>query len=104
MVAKLGDEEIDAVNAVVLSGKLLQMANDAVYDSENKAHVINDKKLDALEDLIEGTNRKLDLVAYWYKHDLERIKVRFNVREIKTSKDIENWNDGKIHISRRRFS
>ncbi|WP_287027555.1 hypothetical protein [Vagococcus sp.] len=80
------------------------MANDAVYDSENKAHVIHDKKLDALEDLIEGANGKPDLVAYWYKHDLERIKVRFNVREIKTSKDIEDWNDGKIPISRRRLS
>jgi len=53
MVANLGDEEIDAVNAAVLSGKLLQMANGAVYDSENKAHVIHEKKLDALEDLIE---------------------------------------------------
>ena len=56
MVANLGDEDIDAVNAAVLSGKLLQMANGAVYDSENKAHVIHDKKLDALEDLIEGAN------------------------------------------------
>lgn len=99
MVANLGDEEIDAVNAAVLSGKLLQMANGAVYDSENKAHVIHDKKLDALEDLIEGANGKPVLVAYWYKHDLERIKERFPVRQIQSSKDIENWNDGKIAIA-----
>lgn len=99
MVANLGDEEIDAVNAAVLSGKLLQMANGAVYDSENKAHVIHDKKLDALEDLIEGANGKPVLVAYWYKHDLERIKERFPVRQIQSSKDIENWNDGKIPIA-----
>jgi SNF2 family DNA or RNA helicase len=99
MVANLGDEEIDAVNAAVLSGKLLQMANGAVYDSENKAHVIHDKKLDALEDLIEGANGKPVLVAYWYKHDLERIKDRFPVRQIQSSKDIENWNDGKIPIA-----
>lgn len=99
MVASLGDEEIDAVNAAVLSGKLLQMANGAVYDSENKAHVIHDKKLDALEDLIEGANGKPVLVAYWYKHDLERIKERFPVRQIQSSKDIENWNDGKIPIA-----
>lgn len=99
MVANLGDEDIDAVNAAVLSGKLLQMANGAVYDSENKAHVIHDKKLDALEDLIEGANGKPVLVAYWYKHDLERIKERFPVRQIQSSKDIEDWNDGKIPIA-----
>lgn len=99
MVANLGDEEIDAINAAVLSGKLLQMANGAVYDSENKAHVIHEKKLDALEDLIEGANGKPVLVAYWYKHDLERIKERFPVRQIQSSKDIENWNDGKIPIA-----
>lgn len=99
MVANLGDEEIDAVNAAVLSGKLLQMANGAVYDSENKAHVIHDKKLDALEDLIEGANGNPVLVAYWYKHDLERIRDRFPVRQIQSSKDIEDWNDGKIPIA-----
>lgn len=99
MVANLGDEEIDAVNAAVLSGKLLQMANGAVYDSENKAHVIHDKKLDALEDLIEGANGKPVLVAYWYKHDLERIKERFPVRQIQSSKDIEDWNNSKIPIA-----
>lgn len=99
MVTSLGDEEIDAVNAAVLSGKLLQMANGAVYDSENKAHIIHDKKLDALEDLIEGANGKPVLVAYWFKHDLERIKNRFPVRQIKTSKDIEDWNSGSIPIA-----
>jgi len=99
MVTKLGDEEIDAVNAAVLSGKLLQMANGAVYDSENKTHIIHDKKLDALEDLIEGANGKPVLVAYWFKHDLERIRNRFPVRQIKASKDIEDWNDGNIAIA-----
>lgn len=99
MVTKLGDEEIDAVNAAVLSGKLLQMANGAVYDSENKTHIIHDKKLDALEDLIEGANGKPVLVAYWFKHDLERIKNRFPVRQIKASKDIEDWNEVNIPIA-----
>lgn len=99
MVANLGDEEIDAVNAAVLSGKLLQMANGAVYDDKNKAHLIHDRKLDALEDLIEGANGKPVLVAYWYKHDLERIQKRFPVRQIKSSKDIEDWNEGSIPIA-----
>lgn len=96
MVAKIRDKEIDAANAAVLSGKLLQMANGAVYDEEKVSHPIHSRKLDALEDLIEGANGKPVLIAYWYKHDAERIKARFDVREIKTSQDIESWNAGKI--------
>lgn len=99
MVTKLGDSEIDAINAAVLSGKLLQMANGAVYDDEKKAHIIHERKLDALEDLIEGANGKPVLVAYWYKHDLERIQKRFTVRQLKSSKDIKEWNEGNIPIA-----
>jgi len=99
MVTKLGDHEIDAVNAAVLSGKLLQMANGAVYDDENKSHVIHERKLDALEDLIEGANGKPVLVAYWFKHDLDRIQKRFTVRQLKSSKDIEEWNEGEIPVA-----
>jgi len=99
MVAKIKGEEIDAVNAAVLSGKLLQMANGAVYTEEGKAIHIHDRKLDALEDLIEGANGRPLLVAYWYQHDLERIKARFDVRQIKSSKDIEDWNNGDIPVA-----
>lgn len=99
MVAKIKDKEIDAVNAAVLSGKLLQMANGAVYDDEKNSLLIHDRKLDALEDLIEGANGKPVLVAYWYQHDAERIKSRFDVREIKTSKDITDWNNGDIPVA-----
>lgn len=99
MVAKIKDEEIDAANAAVLSGKLLQMANGCIYDEDKKALKIHDRKLDALEDLIESANGKPLLVAYWFQHDLARIKERFPVREIKTSKDIEDWNQGKIPLA-----
>lgn len=96
MVTKIRDKEIDATNAAVLSGKLLQMANGAVYDEEKVSCHIHDRKLDALEDLIEGANGKPVLIAYWYQHDADRIRARFPVREIKTSQDIEDWNTGKI--------
>lgn len=99
MVLELANEEIDAMNAAVLSGKLLQMANGAVYDDDKNTHIIHDRKLDTLEDLIEGANGKPVLIAYWYNHDLERIKARFNVREIKTSKDIKDWNNGDISVA-----
>lgn len=100
MVVQISEqEEIDAVNAASLSGKLLQMANGAVYDEDKRVLRIHDKKLDALEDLIEATNGKPVLIAYWYKHDLERIKERFNVREILNDQDIRDWNNGKIDVA-----
>ena len=100
MVVQISEqEEIDAVNAASLSGKLLQMANGAVYDEDKRVLRIHDKKLDALEDLIEAANGKPVLIAYWFKHDLERIKERFNVREILTDQDIKDWNNGKIDVA-----
>lgn len=99
MVVSLKDKEIDAVNAASLSGKLLQMANGAVYGDDGKAMLIHERKLDALEDLIESANRKPILIAYWFKHDLERIKKRFPVREIKTDQDIHDWNEGRIPLA-----
>ena len=99
MVLKLKDGEVDAVNAAALSGKLLQMAGGAVYDSEGRTLRIHDRKLDMLEDLIEAANGKPLLVAYWYKHERDRIQERFSVREILTSKDIDDWNAGRIPVA-----
>ena len=99
MVLRLQDGQIDAVNAASLSGKLLQMANGAVYGADGRALRIHDRKLDALEDLIEAANGKPLLIAYWYKHDLVRIQNRFNIRVIDTARDIDDWNAGKIPVA-----
>ena len=99
LILQLKDADIDAANAAVLSNKLLQMANGAIYDELNISHHIHDQKLDTLEDLIEGANGKPILIAYWFQHDLERIKERFKVRQIKTATDIEEWNKGNIPIA-----
>ncbi|SHH58900.1 SNF2 family N-terminal domain-containing protein [Clostridium grantii DSM 8605] len=99
LVLSLKGDEIDAVNAAALSNKLCQMANGAVYGEDKRVFEIHDKKLDALEDLIESANGKPVLVAYWFNHDLERIKKRFKVREIKTSEDIRDWNNGEIEVA-----
>ena len=100
MVLSIGSEELDAVNAAALSNKLLQMANGAVYGEGKKVFPIHDRKLDALEDLVEAANGKPLLVAYWYKHDLQRIQARFkNARCIDTSKDIDDWNAGNIPLA-----
>ena len=99
MVLTLRDGEVDAMNAASLSGKLLQLANGAVYSAEGKALPIHSRKLDALEDLVEAANGKPVLVAYWYKHDLQRIQERFpDSRVIDTPNDISDWNAGKITI------
>jgi len=99
LVTNLQGQEIDAVNAASLSNKLCQMANGGIYDSEHNALFFHDRKLDALEDIIEAANGQPVLVAYWFKHDLERIRKRFTVREIRSGADIADWNSGKIPVA-----
>ena len=99
LILEVQDSEITAANAAALSNKLCQMSNGAVYDDSGEIIPIHSRKLDALEDIIESANGKPILVAYWFKHDAERIKARFQVHEIKTSKDIIDWNAGKIPVA-----
>ena len=99
LVLTSDDNEVTAANAAALSNKLSQMASGAVYSDDGSIVEVHNGKLDALEDIIESMNGKPLLVAYWFKHDLERIKKRFDVREIKSSEDISDWNNGKIPIA-----
>ena len=99
LVLSTEDNEVTAANAASLSNKLSQMANGAVYSNDESVIEIHDRKLDALEDIIESMNGKPLLVAYWFKHDLERIRKRFEIREIKSSEDISDWNSGKIPVA-----
>ncbi len=99
LVLQLHGDEITAANAATLTGKLSQLANGAIYSDDGKIIEFHDRKLDALEDIIEAANGKPLLVAYWFRHDLERIRRRFNVREIKTSADIADWNAGNIPVA-----
>ncbi len=99
LVLSEDNEEVTAANAASLSNKLSQMANGAVYSDDESVIQIHDRKLDALEDIIESMNGRSLLVAYWFKHDLERIRKRFEIREIKSSRDISEWNSGKIPVA-----
>ena len=99
LVLSEDNEEVTAANAASLSNKLSQMANGAVYSDDESVIEIHDRKLDALEDIIESMNGRPLLVAYWFKHDLERIRKRFEIREIKSSRDISEWNSGKIPVA-----
>ncbi|ARU45719.1 DEAD/DEAH box helicase [Corynebacterium silvaticum] len=100
MVLDLDGQIVDAANAAALSGKLLQLASGAIYDEDGEVIEVHDRKLDALEDLVEAANGQPLLVAYWYRHDLQRITERFpQARELKTSSDIEAWNARQIPLA-----
>ncbi len=104
LIIPLEDGDIDAANAASLSNKLLQMSNGAVYDENGNVRPIHQRKLEMLEDLIEAANGQPVLVAYWFRHDKARIQeylkgIGCETREIKESKDIQDWNAGKIPVA-----
>jgi len=104
LVLQLPDGEITAANAASLSGKLSQMANGAVYTDAGETVAIHERKLDALEDIIEAANGKPVLVAYWFQHDRERIAARLRKLHIPfslldTSESIARWNRGELPVA-----
>jgi hypothetical protein len=104
MVLSLDGKSIDAANAAVLSGRLLEMANGAVYNESHEVVQIHERKLEMLADLVEEAVGQNILIAYWYKHDQTRIveylsKLGYAVRDLKTSDDIADWDEGKIPIA-----
>ena len=93
-------ELVDGKNAAVLCGKLSQMANGAIYTESGAVAELHSRKLDALEDLIEGANGQPLLVAYWYRHDLDRIRSRFpEARPLISSEDFADWNAGRVPLA-----
>jgi SNF2 family DNA or RNA helicase len=95
--------QVTAANAASLSGKLLQLANGAVYTDDGNTIALHDRKLDALEDLIEAANGQSVLVAYWFKHDLARITGRLEklgvvFSALDSSESIRNWNAGELPV------
>ena len=104
LVLELPEGEITAANAASLSGKLSQMANGAVYADDESILPIHDRKLDALEDLIEAANGKPVLIAYWFKHDLIRIEQRLAEKKISFQKldsdaSMKMWNKGELPVA-----
>lgn len=104
MILELPDGEVTASNAASLSSKLSQMANGAIYDDNKQSVQIHDRKLNVLEDIIESANGKPILVAYWFKHDLKRIKERLYKLHIPfstmdKSDSIQKWNNGELPVA-----
>ncbi len=103
LLVELVGEHLEAANAALLTGTLLQMANGAIYNEERQVKVIHDQKLQMLSDLIEHANGQNVLVAYWFQHDHERIReylteLGYAPRDLKTDTDIADWNAGKIQV------
>lgn len=103
LVIELGDEDITASNAAVLTGKLLQMANGAIYSESKEVVEIHDEKLNALLDIIEAANGKPIIIFYAFKHDFDRIvsflsSKKLKAAGLKDSADIKKWNNGEIPI------
>jgi SNF2 family DNA or RNA helicase len=99
-VLQMGSAEITAVNAGVLWGKLLQLANGAVYDSEHTAHVVHNRKLDALWELLESLPKPV-IIGYGFIHDVERIFAGFprdlgRLAVLRTGKSLDAWRRGEI--------
>ena len=104
LVLNIPDGEITAANAASLSNKLSQMANGAIYNDDGAVHPLHERKLDALEDIIESANGKPILVAYWFKHDLDCItgrlkKCHIPFSKLDTSDSIRRWNNGEIPVA-----
>ena len=104
LVLQLHGDEVTAANAASLTGKLSQLANGAVYTDNGGVTRLHDRKLDALEDIVEARNGKPILVAYWFRHDLERISVRLREKgihfeRIDSDESIRKWNNGEIRVA-----
>lgn len=100
-LVELDGEEITALAAAAVWGKLLQLANGAAYTTDGKAAVLHDKKLDALEEILDASGGHPVLVFYNFRHDYDRLVDRFQKwqpRTIRTSEDIHDWNAGKIQL------
>ena len=104
LILQLPNGEVTAANAAALTGKLSQMANGAIYTDAGETVSIHNRKLDALEDIIEAAGGKPLLVAYWFKHDLSRIEERLHQLHIPFSRldsgeSIRRWNRGEFPVA-----
>lgn len=98
---ELEGREITALTAAAVWGKLLQLANGAAYDADGHAVNFHDRKLDALEEIMEEACGHPVLVFYNFRHDYDRLMDRFKAykpRTIKTQQDIRDWNAGEIQM------
>ena len=98
----LPEDSVTVANAAALANKLSQLANGCVYTDDGLTHTFHDRKLDALEDILEAATSPV-LVCYWFKHDLSRICERLDrlgvtYAEIRDPASIRRWNAGELQV------
>lgn len=102
LLDETGEEtEITTANAAVLSMKLLQYANGAIYDDNKIPHEVHDLKIEATKELVEDAGGQPVLIAWTFTSDRDRLLkalAKYKPRELKTDKDIQEWNAGKIQV------
>lgn len=103
LVLMLPEGEVTAANAAVLTGKLLQLSGGAIYDDAGRVNHIHDRKLDALEDIVESMNGRPLLLGYWFRHDYDRIVLRLkkmgvNFEKLDSDESMRRWNAGEIQV------
>ena len=103
MLLQFDEGDITASNAAVLGGKLLQMANGAVYNENGDIQPIHKKKIEALEQIIDNANKSPMLVFYAFKHDellIEKMlkKKKIIYGKVKNKSDREKWNRGELEV------
>ena len=100
----VGDDMLTAVSAAVLTNKLLQFCSGAVYgdevDGKKTVHHFHDLKFDTLDEIIEANPEENLLVAYNYKHELERLLKRYPDAVVmdKKGEAVDAWNRGEIKM------
>ena len=103
LLLQVDENTITAGSAGVLTGKLLQLCNGAIYDEDKVPVEIHDCKIERFMELIEQLNGQHALVFYNYQHDKERLikalaKTDLRVRVYSQAKDEQDWNAGQIDI------
>ena len=98
-IISLDDIDIESPSKAALGNKLLQICNGSVYDAERNVHEIHNEKIERLKEIIEDNPGENFLVAYNYKHDLEKLQKAFpKAVKLETAKQEDDWNKGKIKI------
>ena len=94
---ELGDVEIDAINAMALSTKLLQIASGTVYDNDGATVPIHDAKIEMLRSIMEESGGEPVLTVYQYRSQIAALQEAFpGTRVFRNKKDQDDWNAGRI--------
>ena len=101
MLLTVDGEDVTAMSAAALTGKLLQLCGGAVYDGAGEAHAVHGAKIAALEELLEALGGEHCLLFYGFRHELPRLFSACagrRARLLDGAADAEAWNRGEVDV------